>query len=240
MNIALESQELMNIGDWFRTLQACVTARYGKDKLSFTAAYPNNLADDLRTPMITYYYRQSPGSFGNSTERKPRQGPEGPITVDNTEGQSQSIVLMRQRFDYFVTFEIWESDGVKADELAQEFRRYLISLNQYFIKLGVGDMLFLSLDGTQNERQWRTDLVRRELQFQVVMDEITNVTSPNMLAFSIKGFVYRSLYHLIDGDGTPIDASVLEAQSLATTAAQSADVVTVNTNDRDPVVIQLN
>jgi hypothetical protein len=236
MNIALESQKFLNIGDFFRTLQACLAARFGKDALTFTAAYPNTTADDLTTPLLTYYYRQEPGTYGKTVERKPRHaGDESVILPD---GRPATVGVNRQRFEYFTTFEVWERDGVAADELATTLRQYILSLTAYFQRLGLGDILFVRMDGTQSEHQWKTDLVRRELVFQIVLDEFTNLTSPTMLAFSVEGFVYRSLYHMIEKDGTSFNQSVLEAQDQILTASGNPEPISIP-GSGDPVVIQL-
>lgn len=238
MNVSLQSQNFLTITDFFRTLQASLYARYGSDRISFTAAYPAITNEDIRTPLITYYFRQEPSQFGSVKEIKPRHGED--VVVDLPEGGTGTVSLYRQRFDYFVTFEIWERDGVTADDLAQEFRRYLVGLTQYFKRLGLADLIFLGMNGEQNERRWRTDLVCRQLNFQLAMDEISNVTWPNMLAFSIQGFVYRSSYHLIEWDSQSAVTTLLEAPTQTLTAAFTPNAADADEGSSDAVVIQLN
>ena len=237
MNIALQSQQFLNIEDFFRTLQACLTARYGQDRLRFTAAYPDTPDDDLRTPLLTYHYRQEPGRFGQNAERKPRHA--GDASVLRPDGQAAVVSLFRQRFEYRITFEVWERNGVLADALALELRRYFSELVPYFQKLGASEFLFVLLDGSRPERQWKTDLVRRELVYQLVMDEITNVTSPAMLAFSVEGFVYRSLYHMIDENGTALPVSLVASPASILTA-ETTSLAAGPDAGNDPVVITLN
>jgi hypothetical protein len=236
MIVSLNSDKLLSISDFFRTLQAAIAAEYGKDKLTFTAAYPLS-QDDYQTPIVTYHYRQFPGTFSNTKELKPRHSQD--INVDTKDGP-RIVSIFRQRFEYTITFEVWHHSGLEADNMAEAFRKYLTLLLPYFKALGLQDMIFTGLDGTQPEQRWRTDLVRRELTYHVVLDEITSATTLPILAFNIGGFVYKSIYHLLEQDGTPINSLVIEAPSTDTSAAITPDAADVSTGTGDSIVIQLN
>lgn len=242
MIINLSSKEFLTINDFFKTLQECIFAEFGKENISFFSAYPNATDPQvIKTPIITYYYRQGLFSFQNTTELKGRRMPPATNEIFRTEqGQEILIEFIRQRFDYDITLEIWESSGFLADELAEKTKKLISSLLGYFKRLGLNELFFMELDGTQPEKKWKTDLTLRTLKYKASMDEITSVSSPTMSAFGIEGFVYKSILHLFGKKGAAIDKVTLEQQVENDIVASSTpNVATIISNDDDVLEIRI-
>lgn len=243
MIINLESQKFITILDFFRTLQECSITNFGRDNIKVYSAYPNDTdIQDIKTPIVTYYYNQSPGSFGSSNTKEIRGRQvlaEG--TYKSSNGRDVKIIICRQRFDYRIVFETWETSGERADRFTHEFRNFLSTLTGFFQGLGIASIIFQGCNGDQNEKQWKTDLVRRELVYQVSMDEITSVTSPTISAFGIEGFVYKTIVHLMEREGTAIDSVPVEASILdgVPVAASTPKAGTAWSPDQDAISIQL-
>lgn len=239
MIISINSNRLLSIADFFKTLQEVTKARYG-NRLQFYASYPNITdVQNVSPPIVTYYYDQQPASFGKSNTKEIKSRATPPMKVKSEAGRDLAITMYRQRFEYNIVFEIWETSGQRAEDVAADFRKFISSLTGYFQGLGVNELIFTGASGYQPEKKWRTDMVRRELKYLLTMDEITNVTNATVSAIDISGYVYKTTYHLIENEGTAIDNQRIEEEKDAPLAAVTPNAAFVVSPEDDSIVIQI-
>ncbi len=204
MKINLDSKRINNFTDLMRELQRIVYSVWGKDRVSFTAAYPNaNTSQSLTTPIITYkIVEKVPGAINKTQEIKPRI--RDTIKVEDhkllPDGEVdtvyESVDIYGQLFDYTVAFEIWAEDGEEADRLAEEFQRFLFKYIGYLKKIGASEIIFRRQTSDDSSSRWKAELMNRVLLYQIRIDEVVGAKNEKFEGFVIDSNLHKTSFHL--------------------------------------------
>lgn len=182
MKVNFDSNSIIKFSDFIRLLSNCFKAFFGAD-VTLCAAYPkiNTDSDVLGTPLITYKYSKVPmeiGSVTKNTEFKPRL--RFTETIQTDDGESLQVDIFGKMFSYGVMFEVWGIDGKEAEDTTEKFEEFMNCYTEYFRSQGVANIVFQRIDPDQNHQQWRSDLIRRCISYQVVIDEVTSIQQTNI------------------------------------------------------------
>lgn len=198
MKITFDSNSIIKFSDFTHILFNCFQAYFGTEA-TLCAAYPkvNTDDNDLQTPIITYKYRKEPmevGSVTKNTEFKPRL--RFTEMVKTEDGQSLQVDIFGKMFSYEVIFEVWGIDGKEAEETSEKFEDFMSCYTEYFRSQGVANIVFQRIEPDNNHKQWRSDLVRRGIVYQLVIDEVTSIQHSNIK--SITAEVSQKYSHSFD------------------------------------------
>lgn len=180
MIINFKDKGVFNFSGFIEILNKCFNSYFGINNATLCAAYPSVIPDnnELKLPIITYKYAKIPAEIGSvtkNTELKPRH--RETITVypdpDNPD-DGMHVDVYGQQFMYKISFEVWGTNGQQADEYTEKFERFMNTYSPYFKSRGIGNLIFKRIDPTQEKNQWRSDLIKRELHYEMLLDEITN------------------------------------------------------------------
>lgn len=182
MKVTFDSNSIIKFSDFVRILSSCFQAFFGID-VTLCAAYPkiNTDTDVLKTPLITYKYRKEPmeiGSVSKNTEFKQRL--RFSENIETEDGKNLQVDIFGKMFSYDVLFEVWAVDGKEAEETTEKFEDFMNCYTEYFRSQGVANIIFQQIDPDQNHKQWRSDLIRRGIRYQVVIDEVTSIQQSNI------------------------------------------------------------
>lgn len=185
MRVDLSEKKIFKFSSFIELLMNSFNSFFGKDSAVFCAAYPNvsptatssgSTFSQLTTPIFTYKYEKVPcmmGSIEKNQEIKPRR--RGSETIIGDDGNEVLVEIYAQRFTYTLTFELWAENGEEAEKYSERFQEFMNSYIPYFIDCGCENIIFLKLNADQNEKQWRSDLIRREFKYRLDLDELTNI-----------------------------------------------------------------
>lgn len=194
MTIDLTSTSIASFTDLMRLIKQTLIASWGKDKVSFHAAYPKvKESDPIPTPIITYGYTKRPGQFNRQQEIKPRV--RGSLEVAIGE-EVRKVDVLGQTFDYTVTFEVWADTGEEADETAERFQRFMAQYAGYFQSRGVLQIIYEQTDSGQSQNPWRSGLVRRVAQYLVRLDETVGILDPRITDIITGTKAHISAFHM--------------------------------------------
>jgi hypothetical protein len=180
MIINFKDQGVFNFSGFMEILNKCFNSYFGVDNATLCAAYPSVVPDDneLKLPIITYKYSKVPaelGSVSKNTELKPRLRETIKIYPDgNDSSDGVHVDVWGQTFMYSVSFEVWATNGQQSDELTEKFETFMNTYSPYFKSRGVNNLVFKYINPAQEKNQWRSDLIRREINYEMLLDEITN------------------------------------------------------------------
>jgi hypothetical protein len=118
------------------------------------------------------------GSINKNTEYKPRL--RFTETIETEDGNSLQVDIFGKMFSYGVLFEVWGIDGKEAEETTEKFEEFMNCYTEYFRSQGVANIIFQRIDPDQNHQQWRSDLIRRGIGYQIVIDEVTSIQQTNI------------------------------------------------------------
>ncbi len=214
MSIKIISKQISSYLDLIKTLKKAMYSYFGKDKVTFTAAYPKtSSANSIKTPIIIYsILSKKPGSYGRNSEIKPRHRE----TLKDENGEI--IEVYAQMFDYSILFEIWESDGETADETLDRFQKFIFQYTGYFKKLGVAELIFNNIDGkkSDNSDMWRADLSCRKVIYDIRIEEITGIKVPSIENIHLDTIVYENSFEMILSPMDHEDESLIDKERVKT------------------------
>jgi len=209
-----------------KTLQKLLYAAWGKDKVQLMSAYPNKTdAQNISPPIITYsILSKTPGAFKNSAEIKPRYR-ETIIVNEIVKGEEREIPieLYGQTFDYKILFELWSENGDSADELVEKFQLFMSQYTGYMKKVGVIEVLFDRMEGSNGSGEWKTDLIKRDMIYHIRLDEVTSIRCSLIEEVVISMLMHDSSYNML------LNLSLLEADP--SREALYGDPTETNTDD---------
>lgn len=205
MEILLDNKQINTYKDLLKTIQSALYTDWGKDKIAFVSAYPKSRggSNQIDTPIITYRCRKTPGQYGNDVELKPRE--RGIISVVNDDNENVSVKIMGQLMNIIMTFEIWGGDGEEADQITDDFEKFMATYAPYFIQCGVQNMIFLSRDDGQDQHQWRSELIKRTVEYRFTIDQIASLELQNIQGIQINTAVYSNIYKVLTAEKSNIN-----------------------------------
>lgn len=209
MRVDLSEKKIFKFSSFIELLMNSFNSYFGKDSAVFCAAYPkvsptatsgDSTFSQLTTPIFTYKYEKTPcivGSIEKNQEIKPRR--RGAEKIKDDEGNDVLVEIYAQRFTYTLTFELWAQNGLEAEQYSEKFQEFMNSYIPYFMDCGCENIIFTKLSADQNEKQWRSDLIRREFSYRLDLDELTNIqrTDIKSILMNLKP-TFNYSYQVID------------------------------------------
>lgn len=207
MKINYKDKAICRFSNFVTILESCFKSYFGIDDATLCAAYPSIVPDDneLKLPIITYKYAKIPavlGSVAKNTELKPRHRETIKVYPDKNDEHGVIVDVYGQTFSYQVSFEVWGSNGEQADIYTEKFETFMNTYASYFKHCGISNLIFKSIDPSQEKNQWRSDLIKRELKYEMILDEITNFQQHDIKSIITEGMIteFNTEYSILDGD----------------------------------------
>lgn len=127
----------------------------------------------IPAPCITYkLISKVPGIIGkDSREIKPRERGRYPDPIN----PDSEIIIMGQKFDILVQFDIWGRDNQEADQYEIRFEQTMLKYLGFFIQNGIAGMFFDSQLADKDAQSLRVDLSCRSLRYLIQFETLTEV-----------------------------------------------------------------
>lgn len=196
MQVNIDNRRISNMIDLMQLIEKLLTASWGSDAVTFTAAYPQvQYSKDMVTPIITYKVKsKKPGGFKSSTERKPRLRDTVVLEGTNLPIDGETLEIWGHMFDYYVEFEVWGQDGKEADEIAQRFQAFIVKYSGFLGQSGADRFWFEELISNDESDRWRTDLMCRSITYRVRIDEIVAAKIPAIENIDLETFLHTDSF----------------------------------------------
>lgn len=200
MELVLNTKTISNYTSLMKVLRSALIANWSG--VTFTSTSPKiSPTESVPTPIITYILEsKEPGEMKNAKELKPRL--RGTITVEDStpDGGSTSGGAMEvwgQMFDYVIAFNIYGSSEDEADETADRFQQFMFKYTGYLKKLGVSELLFLSMRNSPEEGT-RANLACRTIRYFIRLDEVVGIKVPHVEKVIIETDIYEGLERVFE------------------------------------------
>ena len=176
LNPPLQAENSCNFDQFTDIIKQLLDATWGPKWGTFSEAFPSGTdAKDVTMPVITYSLKKmSPGVINKAgnVELKARHRGTHVITE---EGVDPLVVDVYGRvLDCDVTFDIWETNNTKVNQLAMRFMEFMDMYLGYFKGQGVKEVIWKEFD-SEIEVDWRDDVVGRRLSYHVRLEHVFEV-----------------------------------------------------------------
>ncbi len=151
----------------------------GNDTLKhveFYQEYPYGTnPEDLNLPAITYRIdRRDPSgenTFGSANrglrEIKPRQRE----TIPDPNNPKYVLTISAQRYECTVQFDVWATTNLTADEVADEFERFMKTIQGILMDYGIQNIYYRGLK-TDEIVTWKDQVTHRIIQYLFLTEDI--------------------------------------------------------------------
>lgn len=208
MELKIETRRISDYKSLLRTIKDALATNF--NDITFTGESPQvSETESMSTPIITYRLEsKTPGEFSSGMkEIKPRL--RETIVVPETlfitgdepvlEGLKKggSMEVWGQMFDYVLEFKIYGSNTEEVDNIADKFQQFLFKYTGYFKKIGVSEMIFISMKSESDTS--KSKLPTKIITYLFRVDEIVGVKIPVVESIGIEVKTYEStIARLVD------------------------------------------
>lgn len=145
---------------------------WGEDWGSFQLDEPlGNDPEDIPIPIITYDFIDRVRSATHKSL--------DPVLFDSIvdKENSQIVKLYRSWFDIQLLFSVYHVANRECIHLLSELEAFLFAYKGHFKDLGISDLIFQRETQPMVETRWSKQVVRRQIQYLVRIERITQVRS---------------------------------------------------------------
>lgn len=133
----------------------------------------------LQLPAVTYRIENKRTMAG--AEIKPRQREQ--ITDPNNEGYI--LQIKGKRYDGSVRFDIWSNQNFQADDIADEFEKFIDAFVGYFKEQGLVQIIY---EGSYNStaEDYRDSLIHIYVKYRIVLEQQYIISTKTIEDIKIK------------------------------------------------------
>lgn len=128
---------------------------------------------------------------------KDQSGRYHPIADKSISLKKQDKVVIEvwgQMFDYYIDFDVWASNGIQADNLAEKFQSFMFTFTGYLKRLGVSDIFFEEMTSDENSSNLMLNLVNRTITYRIRIDTVVGTRVPLIEDIDIDAFLHKTSF----------------------------------------------
>lgn len=183
-------EQITCLDDFYNTVEKLLNLAWGGNWGSFRSAFPTDSdPNSVSTPMITYELKSKrPAVFGSKQELKPRIREQYTDPKDKRNGRT----VLGQRFDCYIVFNVWEQNEKQATLLADRFEELMLTYSGILKEMGLIDIVFVETSDGTSPSSWRVDLKAKTIEYHVVIEKITHISTEILERMRLKLINKRS------------------------------------------------